>query len=476
MAGGAAASEAVWSGWTVSTASYVCSLLHPRIIEELNLKAFGYDAYIKDPATFTPLADGRALLLSSSAQDNAREIGAFCRRDIEGFKLLDREISRLGASVFDALLLPDGELATAARVMAADYCRSAADLVEGYIETPVLQAAIATDGLIGTYAGPRTPGTAYVLAHHYAGRAFGRQGAWGYVRGGMGTVSRAIAGAAAAAGAEIRTGCNVTHLLDDGERAVGVALDDGSELRARCVLSNADPKTTFLGLVRPSLLPVAFVDRVQRWQCDGISLKVNLALGELPEFTARPTRGRPGPHHRATIHVAPSMEYLQQAYEDARDGGVSKAPLLECFLQTPTDPSIAPPGKHLLSIFAQYYPHDRLDGPWTDARRESAADAVVAALAPFAPNVPASIEARQILAPPDLQARFGLWGGHIFHGELLPGQIFDRRFSTRTPLAGLYLCGSGAHPGGCVSGAPGWRAARAALADLASVSAQPSVL
>ena len=192
---------------------------------------------------------------------------------------------------------------------------------------------------------------------------------------------------------------------------------------------------------------------------------MNLALGELPNFTCRPGANSQ-PHHRATIHVAPSIDYLQKAYADARRGGESDEPLIECFLQTPTDPSLAPPGKHILSIFAQYFPYDRADG-WTEAKREAAADKIVAILARYAPNLPDAIEHRQVLAPPDLEARFGLVGGHIFHGELLPGQIYEDRFATRTPLRNLYLCGSGAHPGGCVSGFPGKRAARAVLADLA---------
>ncbi len=214
--------------------------------------------------------------------------------------------------------------------------------------------------------------------------------------------------------------------------------------------------------------------RLAAWRSEGVSLKVNLALGELPDFTCRPGTALQA-HHRATIHVAPSLDYLQTGRRDAARGDVSSAPMLECFMQTPTDPSLAPPGKHIMSIFAQYYPYRRSDGPWTRAKAEAAADGIVALLARYAPNIPAAIEDRQVFSPADLEARFGLVGGHIFHGELLPGQIYEERFAMRTPVAGLYLCGSGTHPGGCVSGFPGRRAAGAAIADLTAAMQRRSL-
>jgi phytoene dehydrogenase-like protein len=224
------------------------------------------------------------------------------------------------------------------------------------------------------------------------------------------------------------------------------------------------PRTTFETLLEPADRPAALAAKLDAWKTEGASLKLNLALGELPDFVARPGT-HVAPHHRATVHVAPSLEYLQAACDDARSVGASPAPMLECFMQTPNEPSLAPPGKHLLSIFAQYFPYARADGAWDDRKREAAADAIVSTLAEYAPNLPSAIEARQLLAAPDLEARFGLTGGHIFHGELLPGQVLGDRFATRTPIAGLYLCGSGASPGGCVSGIPGLRAARAILED-----------
>ena len=466
--GGAAVSEAVWPGWTVSTASYVCSLLHPQIVADLHLREHGYEAYAKDPASFTPLEDGRSLLLGRDAASNAREIAAFEPRDVAGFAGFEREAERLGALLFDAFDAEDPGAVRFDDATRATLDGSAADLVERYVSNPVLAATLATDGLIGTYAGPRDRGTGYVLAHHYAGRALGTQGGWGYVRGGMGSVSRAIALTARMAGCAFRTNATVARILVRDGRAYGVALDDGDEYEAHAVLSGADPVATFGEMLEPADVPPALHAKLAAWKIEGCSFKLNLALSELPDFTARPGNATAQPHHRATIHVAPSVDYLQRAHDDARTLGASREPMLECFMQTPTDPKLAPPGKHLLSVFAQYYPYHRADGPWDARKREAAADAVVATLSRYAPNLPRAIEARQILAPPDLEARFGLHGGHIFHGELVPGQIFGERFATKTPIAGLYLCGSGAHPGGCVSGIPGMRAARSLLAGSAA--------
>ena len=466
--GGAAVSESVWPGWTVSTASYVCSLLHPQIVDELRLGAYGYHAYPKDPSSFTPLRDGRSLLLSRDPAENAAEIRAFEPQDVLGFAAFEAEASLLGSILFDAFEADEPAAATGDTTPFDDdaeraFAGSAAALVEKYVRAPVLQATLATDGVIGTYAGPRDAGTGYVLAHHYAGRALGTQGAWGFVRGGMGSISRALALSARFAGCKFRTNATVARILVRDGRAYGVALDDGTEFEAPIVLSNADPYTTFATLVAPADLPESLRLKIATWRDEGCSLKLNLALGELPNFTARPGNGVAQPHHRATIHVAPSLDYLQTAHDDARRLGASPAPMLECFMQTPTDPTLAPPGKHLLSVFAQYYPYDRADGPWDAAKRDAAAETIVATLAQYAPNVPNAIEARQLLAPPDLEERFGLHRGHIYHGELLPGQILGERFATRTALEGLVLCGSGASPGGCVSGIPGIRAARSVL-------------
>jgi phytoene dehydrogenase-like protein len=492
--GGAATSDTqTWPGYTISTASYVCSLLDPWLVDELDLQSRGLSYYRKDPYAFTPLLDGRSLLLGTDHASNAREIAAFNPRDVAGLDAYIERTDRLGRALFDSFSDEDPRFSHFDIETQALLRGSAADLVERYVSTPVLQAELVNDGLIGTYLGPRDPGTAYVLEHHLAGRLLGTQGSWAYVRGGMGSVSRALADAAMSYGAQIFSNAAVSKIiLDDDGTARGIEVmatlplvlrqaqddrlrmtreaDDGAVIvRAKVVISNAHPRTTFLELLDPALLDSAFRAKVEEWKTVGPSLKVNLALGELPNFTSRPGTNAQ-PHHRATIHVAPTIEYLQKAYEDARSDGESREPLIECFLQTPTDPSLAPAGKHILSIFAQYFPYDRAGG-WSEAKREVAADEIIGILARYAPNLPNVIEYRQILAPPDLEARFGLVGGHIFHGELLPGQIYEDRFATRTPVQNLYLCGSGAHPGGCVSGFPGKRAANAVLRDLATVSA-----
>jgi phytoene dehydrogenase-like protein len=410
-------------------------------------------------------------LLSSDEAATEREIAAFSQRDVAGYRAYCEAIERIGERVFDSFLDEDPSLDRFDAGTRAVFEGSVADFAEHYVDTPVLQAMIATDGITGTNRGPRDPGTGYVMAHHVSGYALGVRGAWGYVRGGMGAISKAIEGAAIAAGAEVRRNAAVARVTVRHGRAAGVVLADGTEIEARLVLSNAGPKTTFLKLARAAEFDDAFVERVRMWESNGPSLKLNLALGELPNFTARPSRGA-APHHRATVFIAPDIDSMQTAYEDAKRTGAARRPFLELYMQTPTDSTLAPAGKHLLSIFAQYFPYERADGPWTAAKREAAAQSIISLLAEYAPNVPGAIEAQQLLAPPDLEERFGLEGGHIFHGELLPGQIFEDRFAVRTPLEGFYLCGSATHPGGCVSGIPGKRAARAALADLRSAHAR----
>jgi phytoene dehydrogenase-like protein len=466
--GGAAVSEHPWAGWTVSAASYVVSLLHPDIVRDLDLEEHGYHAYLKDPTSFTATLDGRSLLLWRNPEETKKELEKYSSSDFAGLQALDAELCSYAREIYDSFFDEEPSFARLSPAAQTMFAGSAADFVERFIETPMLQAAIANDGVVGTFEGPRNPGTGYVLAHHYAGRAMGIQGAWGYVRGGMGAISNAAAAAARGFGAEIRTSSPIGMILVRDGRAAGVVLEDGSEIESRYVLSNASPLTTFLDLVPADALEPAFVKRVQAWRCEGPSMKLNLAIGELPNFSCRPS-GASAPHHNATIHIAPDVDYLQRAYEEARAGLPSSEPMLEIFLQTPSDLTLAPHGKHLLSIFAQYFPYTRSDGSWTDAKREAAADSIIATIGKYAPNVPGVVEARQILTPFDLERRFGLPKGHIFHGELLPGQIFEDRFGVRTPLRGLYLCGSGTHPGGCVSGAPGYRAARAVTRDLARV-------
>lgn len=463
--GGATLSQPVWPGYTVSVASYVCSLLDPQIVADLELAAHGYAAYRKDPASFTPLADGRSLLLGVDEQANAREVGAFDERDVAGLRSFEREATRLGSLLFESFADPEPSFQRFDAATQATLRGSAAELVERHVRAPALAATLATDGIIGTGRGPRDPGTAYVLAHHYAGRALGSQGAWGFVRGGMGAVSSAIAASARRHGAELRAAATVERIAVRDGRAARLELRDGSIVEADAILVGADPQTTFLRLLDRADVPPALYAKAADWDANGVAFKLNLALGELPNFLARPGTAQ-APHHLATIHVAPSIDYLQTAYTDAIAHGISRQPMLECFMQTPTDPSLAPTGKHILSVFAQYFPYARTDRPWLPEDRDTIADLIIATLAQYAPNIPGVIEHKQMLAPPDLEALIGLSGGHIFHGELLPEQIYQRRFPLRTGIDGLYLCGSGTHPGGCVSGFPGRRAATAVIHDL----------
>lgn len=464
MLGGAAVSEPLWPGYTVSGASYVCTLLDPWLIAELDLKRHGYHAYRKDPAIFNVLRDGRSLLLGADDSANEREIASFNRADVEGMREADSALRRLGSELFETFSDEQPQFARFSPRTQELLLGSAAGFIEHYVDTPVLQAAVATDGIIGTYLGPRDPRTGYVLAHHYAGRALGVQGAWGYVRGGMGAISNALSSAARSYGAEIFSESNIEHIVVHGNTATGIVLADGREVGALSVASNAHPRTTFLKLLPEGPFEPAFLEKVRSWKSTGCSLAINLALGELPNFLSRPgtvTRA----HHRARIHVAPSIDCLQNAFHDARRDGFSKAALLECFFQTPTDASLALAGKHILSLFAQYYDYDA-SASWNATQVDRLVSEAIELLAVFAPNFPAAIEARQILTPVDLKNRFGLVGGHIRHGELLPGQIYEDRFDTQTPIRNLYLCGSGANPGGCVSGFPGKRAAAAVLRDV----------
>jgi phytoene dehydrogenase-like protein len=341
---------------------------------------------------------------------------------------------------------------------------SAADYLDEWFDTEALKATKSASGIIGTLAGPRSPGTAFVLLHHYMGEIDGVFRAWGFAKGGNGSVSEAIAAAARAAGAEIRTGAPVARVLVANGRATGVALESGEELRAGLVVSGADPRRTFLELVGAAHLPADFVEAIRRYRFRGSSGKVNLALAELPRFTCLPGNG---PHLRGAISVSPSVDYIERAYDDAKFGEYSRRPYLDVVIPSLIDPAMAPPGRHVMSIFVQYAPY-HLNGGWTDARRETFGDAVVDTLAEYAPNLKSAILHRQVITPADIERTVGLTEGNIFQGELALQQMFFLRparawASYATPIHGLYQCGAGTHPGGGVMGASGRNAALAML-------------
>jgi phytoene dehydrogenase-like protein len=349
--------------------------------------------------------------------------------------------------------------------------KSIAELLDSYFESEQIKAPLSTGGVIGVNAGPMTPGTAYVKFHHLIGSIGGHQGAWGFVRGGMGSIPKAIAAFAREHGVEIATDSEVAEIeIQDGS-ATGVRTVDGRRYRADIILSNADPTRTFLGMVGESHLPAEFADGVKRIKVKGSVVKVLMALGELPDFTAMPGTTI-GPQHTGGIVINPSVDYLETAWDDCKRGHPSRRPFMDCYIQTATEADLTPPGKHTMSLFVQYAPYDLADGTWDDQRAAIGAN-IVDTLAMFAPNIPNAIEHLEVLGPPDIERIIGITGGNIFHGEILPDQMFGYRpvpgySDYRTPVDGLYLCGSGAWPGGAVFGAPGRNCALEALSDLDS--------
>lgn len=488
--GGACVTEEPWPGYKVSSLAYLCSLFQPKIIRDLDLERFGYHIYPKDPAFFTPLPDGRHLFFWRDEGKTVAEIAKFSRRDAEAYPAYEAQVARLADIVERTLLetppnLPfrrPKDLLSLARLgfsvwkggaeeMAAFHkimTQSVRDFLEERFESDVLKATLATDGIIGANGSAATPGTAYTLLHHCMGSATGQRGLWGFIRGGMGGISQALARSAESRGAEIRTAAPVRRIAVRDGRAHGVVLEDGTEIRSRFVLSNADPHRTFLDLVEPGHLAPDFLARIRRIRMDGSVFKINLALDGLPDFKAFPgsTLGLP---HRTTMHICPSLDYIERAWDDARQGMPSRSPILEMTIPTAYDDSIAPPGKHLMGIFVQYAPYRLKEGSW-DTLKEAFADRCLDVIAEFAPNIKRIVRHRQALSPLDLEREYGLTGGNIFHGQLSLDQMYFMRpvggwAEYRTPIRGLYLCGSGTHPGGGVIGAPGHNAARELLKD-----------
>jgi len=485
--GGAAVSEEVHPGFTFSVCSYVVSLLRPWIIRDLDLPRFGLEM-IPLEASFLPLPDGRSLLRGADAAETRREIAAFSARDADRYPEFALAMTKIGQFVRPIIDEPapdpsswnPRELAGLLRLgkRFADgkedememrlklLTMSAADLLDEWFESDVLKAPMSVSGIIGTFLGVRSPGTAYVLLHHYMGEIDGAFRSWGFAKGGTGAVSNAAAGAARHHGAEIRTEASVERILVENGRAVGVVLEGGEEIRANAIASGCDPHRTFLDFVGEDELPSEFVDGLRRYRYRGSSGKVNLALDKLPDFTCRPGAG---PHLRGDIAIAPSIDYLERAYDEAKYGDFSSRPYINVVIPSVCDPSVAPPGKHVMSCFVQYAPYDIREGAenWP-ARREAFGDAVVDTLAEYVPDIRETILHRQVLTPWDLEQEFGLREGNIFHGELALEQLaFQRPVAGwaryRTPIRGLWLAGSGAHPGGGIMGTPGALCARAML-------------
>jgi phytoene dehydrogenase-like protein len=487
LVGGCAVTEEIWPGYRVSTAAYLTSLLQERIIRELELERFGYRVDAKDPAFFSPFPDGRYLFMWQDRAKTLLEIAKFSKHDAEVFSAYEDHLERLAEVVESLLLTTPPEFPPRGLGDFVDYLKlagkfrrlrpkeivslvkiftqSAADFLDEWFESDEIKVTLATDGVIGANGGPRSPGTAYILLHHVMGSVGGKRGLWGFVRGGMGAVSNAIAESAASKGAEIRTNAAVKKVRLENNRVQGVVLETGARIDADIVASNLTPRATFLDLVEPRDLPDDFLKAIRKYRTEGTSCKINVALSGLPDFAALP--GAPRPQHRATMHICPSMEYVERAWDDAKYGHPSQSPLLELTIPTMYDATLAPPGRHILGIFLQYAPYTLRDANW-DELREPFAFRVFDLIEEYAPGFRSLIIDKQVLTPLDLERRFGLAGGNIFHGEMSLDQMFVMRpvagcARYRTPIHGLYLCGSGTHPGGGVMGAPGYNAAREIL-------------
>ena len=454
------------AGWRVSPCAYLVGLLHPLVVEELGLHRRGYKVSVVDPHLWCPFSDGSSLALWEDADRSARAVEELSPRDVDGYRRYSSLFNRIrrllregerdtwvGSSPTRRELLELLEGDAEAHEVVFD--ASIADVVESHVSDERLRTALHGQGIIGTNAGPRDPGTAAVHLMHASGTLDGLPGAWGYVEGGMGRVSFLIADAAMEAGAVVATGVSVAKVLP-GE---GVVLEGGETIRSRVVVSNADPKRS---IDLCDEVPPEFFARVQAWRSESPVLKINCGLSRLPHFP-QATAGVTA--HRAMVTISTGIDDTQAGFVASREGRPSPA-WCELYFHTAYDSTVAPPGRHAMSVFAQYVPYRLAHGSW-DERREEIGDMAIDAIGRFAPDVADCIVHRQVLGPPDVEERIGLTGGHIFQGDCLPEQMWDRRFSPRTPITGFYMCGAGTHPGGSVIAINGRNAAMAVLEDLA---------
>src|SRR5438270_1717477 len=490
--GGAAVTEQIFPGFKFSVCSYVVSLLRPEIIRELDLPRHGLEILPLD-GTFTPMPSGDYLWRVNDHGKTRREIARHSRLDAEAYDEFGKAMLQMCRFVKPILSMtpPDPTkfsidsikkllfLGNRFRDLSYDdkynqvqlMTMSAVDYLDQWFETDVLKATMSASGIIGTFLGVRSPGTAYVLLHHYMGEIDGAFRSWGFSRGGTGAISNAIAAAAREAGVEIQTKSGISKIILKNGRATGVATEAGDEFYGEVISSSVDPHLTFLKMVGADQLPGEFVEEVQRYKFRGSSGKVNLALDALPDFKCLPG---PGAHLRGAISISPSVEYMERAYDDAKYGRYSRRPYIDVVIPSLTDPSVAPPGKHVLSCFVQYAPYKLAQGNW-DEQREAFGDTVVNTIAEHAPNIKKIVIERQILTPLDLEREFGLTQGNIFQGELSLEQLFFLRpvpgwSYYRTPVDNLYMCGSATHPGGGIMGAPGRIASQVILKDWNKIS------
>ena len=493
VVGGAAVTEEFHPGFRNSTASYTVSLLNPQVIRDLRLAEHGLRILERPISNFLPLSDTDYLKLGGSLQSTQTEVARFSSADAARlpayYAMLDRvadvlrELSletppNVGGGIGDFL----SAIKTARRFKKLDmaarrdvldlFTKSAGDVLDFWFESAPIKAALGFDAIVGNFASPYAPGTAYVLLHHVFGEVNGKRGVWGHAVGGMGAITQAMAAEARARGVHIDTGAEVINVCVDSRGAQGVQLKDGRVIEARCVAANVNPKLLYLQLIDAPALDADFRRRMQAWKCGSATFRINVALNELPDFNCLPGIDV-AQHHQSGIIIAPSLGYMEQAYFDARTYGCSRAPVVELLIPSTVDDSLAPAGQHVASLFCQHFSPELPNGLSWDEIREQAADHVIDTVTRYAPNFKDAVIARKILSPLDLERDFGLTGGDIFHGALTLDQLWSARpvlghGDYRSPVNRLYLCGSGTHPGGGVTGLPGRNAAREIIRDFKS--------
>nr|MBA4769861.1 NAD(P)/FAD-dependent oxidoreductase [Sphingobium sp.] len=488
VVGGAAVTEEFHPGFRNSTASYTVSLLHPKIIRDMTLADHGYRVIERPISNFLPQPDGSYLKLGGGLARTQAEFARFSAKDaaalpayLEALEvaadLLRDLVLTCPPNVGDGMDMIVAALTQGRRVARLSleqqrdlldlFTKSARDVLDSWFESEAVKAAFGFDAVVGNYASPDTPGSAYVLLHHVFGEVNGKKGAWGHVVGGMGAITQAMARVVQAMGVEISLESPVARVLVDGGRAVGVVLESGEEILADVVAANVGPKLLYQRMMDAADLPADFVKRIGAFKTGSGTFRMNVALSALPDFTCLPGAGE---HHQSGIIIAPTLDYMDRAFMDARRDGWSKEPIVEMLIPSTVDDSLAPEGAHVASLFCQQFAPTLPEGRSWDDEREAVADTIIATVDAHAPGFASSVIARQIHSPLDLERKFGLVGGDIMHGHLSLDQMWAARpvlghGAYRGPVKGLYMCGAGAHPGGGVTGAPGHNAARAILKD-----------
>jgi phytoene dehydrogenase-like protein len=489
IVGGAAITEEFHPGFRNSVASYSVSLLHPKVIADMELGRHGLKVVIRPTAYFAPDAAGGYLMLGRDEAENDATLRRLSPKDRNAYRAYHARLDVLVDLLRDLLLKtpPDvggglGDMLSAAGVaqrlgrldlegqrdLLDLFGKSAGEILDDWFETDVLKGVLGFDAIVGAYASPYTPGSAYVLLHHVFGEVNGVKGAWGHAMGGMGAITQAMARACKEAGVEIRISSPVREVIFENDRAAGVVLEGGETIRAKAVASNIHPQLLYGKLIPEAALPTDFAKRIRNWRSGSGVFRMNVALSELPRFGCLPET--PGRHHAASILIAPSLGYLDQAYVDAKQQGWARKPAIEMHIPSVLDDSLAPKGAHVASLFCQHFAPELPDGSSWDEHRDAAAETIIAAIDEHAPGFRASIVGRMQLSPLDLERKIGLVGGDIFHGQLGLDQLFSARpvlghGDYRGPFEGLYMCGSSTHPGGGVTGLPGHNAAREILRD-----------